>query len=469
MKTIKNNGVADAMRWFTLARGVAPVVALALVLVACDTDDLLDVDDPSVVTGEEAVDPEVVPILVTGAISEFHVSYSGGGGDAYLSNVANFTDEMRPADTFPTRKATDQREQFPIPQGNTSDGAFVGLHQARRALSSAAAAVAAVSGEADPRFAELKALEGFTYVALGEAFCSNIPFSEVGESGEYLYGDPLATAAVFDAAVERFDAALAGDASSNLAKVGKGRALLNNGQYAAAAAAVAGVPTDFVYVIDHSANSGRQNNPLYSLQSNGRYTVADNEGGNGLPFMSAGDPRVPWEDAGVGFDGATELYLDLRYPLRDSDVPVAGGVEARLIEAEAALQAGDAAWLDILNDLRANVADLMAARVDNYAEAVPDASLPLLTDPDPAAAAGPTPARVDLLFYERAFWLYTTGHRLGDLRRLIRQYGRNAEDVFPTGAYFEGGVYGDDVTLPVDFDENNNPKYDISMCNVGQA
>jgi hypothetical protein len=48
---------------------------------------------------------------------------------------------------------------------------------------------------------------------------------------------------------------------------------------------------------------------------------------------------------------------------------------------------------------------------------------------------------------------------LGDLRRLIRQYGRDAESVFPTGAYFKGGVYGTDVNFPIPFEEKNNPSF----------
>jgi hypothetical protein len=37
-------------------------------------------------------------------------------------------------------------------------------------------------------------------------------------------------------------------------------------------------------------------------------------------------------------------------------------------------------------------------------------------------------------------WMYLTIHRWGDMRRLIRQYGRTQDKVFPTGTYFKGGV-----------------------------
>jgi starch-binding outer membrane protein, SusD/RagB family len=81
----------------------------------------------------------------------------------------------------------------------------------------------------------------------------------------------------------------------------------------------------------------------------------------------------------------------------------------------------------------------------------------------PLDATGLTMAQaVDIHFRERAYWLWMTSHRLGDMRRLIRQYGRNSETVFPTGQYFrnvQGGVYGPDVNFPLTVDERNNPEF----------
>ncbi len=447
-----------------LPRKALAIAALVSTLAGCNIDKLLTVHDPAVATPESLSNPESIPVLVAGAIGDFQGAYSGRGDDAFLSNSANFTDEMNSAGTFTTRGATDQRDQQPIPVGNTTDAAYTRLHQARRAAKDAAAAVANVSGTSDPDYSRLKMLEGYTYVALAEGFCAPLPFSNVVD-GERVDGDPIPQAAVFDSAVVRFDDAIASNSADMAARVGKGRALLDNGQYAAAAAAVASVPTSYVYFIEHSSTSSRQYNPLFSLQGNGRYTVSDQEGTNGIPFRSANDPRLPWYDAGGGFDASIELYINMRYPSFDSDVPLADGIEARLIEAEAALNAGDASWLTILNALRADVANLMAARYDSYAinlaaSNVTATTLAPLTDPGTAAA------RVDLLFRERAFWLYATGHRLGDMRRLIRQYNRTQDTVFPVGAYHRGGVYGTDVNFPVAFDEANNTKYDISMCNT---
>ena len=46
--------------------------------------------------------------------------------------------------------------------------------------------------------------------------------------------------------------------------------------------------------------------------------------------------------------------------------------------------------------------------------------------------------RVDLLFREKAMGTFGRGQRLGDLRRLIREYNRTAAQVFPTGQHYKG-------------------------------
>ena len=120
---------------------------------------------------------------------------------------------------------------------------------------------------------------------------------------------------------------------------------------------------------------------------------------------------------------------------------IVSGVEARLIEAEAQLAANPAGALTTLNALRAPT----GAGSGGVAGLAP------LTD------AGSPLARENQLFRERAFWLFGRGHRVGDLRRLIREYGRAPETVFPTGAWHKGGSYGTDVNLPIPEAERNNP------------
>jgi len=169
------------------------------------------------------------------------------------------------------------------------------------------------------------------------------------------------------------------------------------------------------------------------------WSVSDQEGDVGLPFRTAEDPRVPFQDEeSTGLDNSTPQFTLLKYPDASASVVVADGIEARLIEAEALLQANNRSGMTaILHDLRS------------------------LQGLDNLSTPGNQDAAIDLLFSERAFWMFATGHRLGDMRRLVRPaplgYGRPVETVFPSGGYLKGGSYGEDVNLPIPVEEENNP------------
>jgi hypothetical protein len=302
-----------------------------------------------------------------------------------------------------------------------------------------------------------------------------------------------------DTAVIRFDEALALNPSNNLTAIGKARALLNLGLYAEAAAAVAAVPTNYVYLLEHSTNQAAENNPSFALQDNGRYGVANLEGGlngtaalrpdlaspattapsaEGLPFRGLRDPRVPWQPRAstTCFSGSVRCFIDNNNPTLDADIPLASGVEARLIEAEAALQAGDpATMMAKLNALRASVIPLEAALHPTQKQTFRDASgamvLAPLTDPTTPTmtAAQMFAAYRDLLFRERALWLFNTGHRQGDLRRLVRNYGLPSNTVFPSGPHFRSGTFGDDVAYPIPFNEQNNTLFVPAACSTTTA
>jgi len=455
----------------------AAVGSLIFPVAACHTDEILHVVDPAVATPGSLQTQASVPTVYSGALGDFYAAYSGNNlNDAYTATSGAFTDELKSSDTFTTRNDTDRRTQTSPSNGNLSDIPYVAIQRARRSNESAARLIAKFFPASDPRLAETTNLAGYTYITLGEGFCSGTPVPSSLTAEQFAEAPGITTAAMFDTAAVRFQAALTGlgtasDNASvrqrNLANIGLARALLNNAQYAQAAAAVAAVPDTYVYFDDHSANTLRENNSVWSLQDNGRWTVPEVEGTNGINWQSANDPRVPWIDAGInGFDKANRLFKQVKWTSQAGDVPLATGAEARLIEAEAALSTGDVAtWLAKLNGLRAQVRALMTAytnpqtyTANNPNAFVTNTTLAPLVDP------GTPAAEVDLTFRERAFWLYLTGHRLGDLRRLIRQYGRGAETVFPTGPWHKGGVYGTDVALLDSFQETNNSLFVAANC-----
>jgi len=247
---------------------------------------------------------------------------------------------------------------------------------------------------------------------------------------------------VLQHAVALFDtaSALVGDSANfvSLVAVGKARALLGLDSLAAAAAAVAAVPDDYRYIV--VSDSGN-----FFSGGNWDYVVADHEGENGLDYRTSGDPRSVVTVAGNYFVNQVPFpaYFPAKYAMDGlSPIVLASGIEARLIEAEAALRAGNVTtWLTTLNHLRQTAWPSIVPAID--------APLPDLTDP------GTDSARVSLLFRERALWLFLTGHRQGDLRRLIRQYGRGQEEVYPIGPGLprrpSGTIfdYGTDVTFPI--------------------
>ena len=434
-----------------LQRGLL-LAAFLLPLGACSTKEILNVEDPDIINPGSVNSPAGAAALFAGAIGEFSFAIVGdnGGTEGQILVSGSFTDELINSETFPTRLEYELRS---IALGNgTLAVVFRNLHRARVLLEASVPALQQYSPTPTYRIGESFALAGLTYVFAGENYCSGVPFSNAFPA--LTFGMPLTTAEIFTRAVERFDSALvyltatdtATVARLNLARVGKGRALLNRGQtgdYAAAAAAVAAVPLSFVYNTTHSIASGRQQNGAHVFTwGTERFSVAELEGTNGLNFRLAGDPRVGsvrTPATNVGFDNFTPQWNPLKYPVPTTSLPLANGAEAKLIIAEALMVGNPVAWRDTLNFIRANAGV---------------AGLAALADP------GTVPLREDLMFRERAFWLYLTGHRLGDLRRLMRQYGRVEDAVFPTGLHPHGkGTYGDDVNLPVPSGELNNPNF----------
>jgi len=459
----------------TRMRRIGIGLAGVLFLAACSPGEILKVENPDIIDPPGLATPQGIAALYAGAIGDFSLAVVGnnGGTEGQILVSGSFTDELGNSETFPTRKEYDQRG--PIDDKNTTMLAvFRNLHQARRSAEKAAATIRDVVTDPviDARVGETFALAGTLYNYMGEHYCSGVPVSTALEDGTLTFGEPLTTVQLFEEAAKRFDSAAKypGPAATttivNFAKVGKGRALLNLGQYANAAAAVAGVPTTFTYNTTHTLALGRQQNGVFVFISQSeRFTVVDLDGTNGLNFRTAMDPRVPWARIpanDVGFDAATPQYDQGKYASETAPLAIATGVEARLIEAEAQLKAGNTAgWLTTLNTLRATAGLVPTV----YPAGFPAPStFPALT---PLADPGNTTAREDLMFRERAFWLYLSGHRLGDLRRLVRQYGRSADAVFPGGGgkpYIingnnKGGVFGNEVNFGIPFDETNNPNF----------
>jgi hypothetical protein len=415
---------------------------------------LLDTEQPNIIDPGTLDSPTGATALRDGALADFAFAKDGDGtqiDDGLILVTGLMADEFMHSTTPPSQQEIDQRT--PSPDNSSVSDPYFNLHKSRVGAETAARALQefALTPDETPEVAEMLAIQGFTYIYFAESYCSGVPFGRA-TADTVIQGMPHTTAEMFDTALARFDAALAhpglaGDEDgsiTNLALVGRGRALVGLGRFAEAGAAVAAVPTEFSYATEHADSPERLQNAIWSYGATGLWSVSNLEAGEGLPYRTE-DPRVPVDSLVNEETGEVETGLDLITPQfsllkyeSSSPVPVADGIEARLIEAEAQLQASDFAGMTTtLNDLRETV------------------------ELDPLAQPADTDEAVDLLFSERGFWLFATGHRLADMRRLVRSapagYGRAAETVFPTGSYHKGGSYGSDVNLPIPIEEENNP------------
>ena len=429
-------------------------LAVTLLIAGCDREQLLEVETPDQITPDKAQSPAGAAALRVSAIGNFATFYAGdvsGSGVGLAVASGLLSDEMESA-----RGGTehlDSRAQneavFPV----TSPWSFAGqattqIIRAIRALDQFAPEnTDAERATKKTQIAQLYALQGMAFVLLGENYCNGIPVAnadDLNPATEILSNADLFTKAIahFDTALSMVGTTAADTALVRLANVGKARARVDLEQYDGAAALVAAVPSGFTYNISFSKTTIV--NALYDwMFATLNFAPADVEGANGLNYVSARDPRVRvlTNASGQfvrnrGQDGLLH-YVQTNYTQPDAAVALATGVEARLIEAEAALARGDAVtFMAKLNAARATRTDL----------------LPLVDPGTPAA-------RQDLLFRERAFWMWGTAHRVGDLRRLVRQYDRSPATVWPTGPYFKGGVFGSDMNLVPAQAERNNPDF----------
>ncbi len=417
------------------------------------------------------------------------------GAQAYYRNTVELLEQHFSSFVAVLALFTDELMALPTPSGvyggfilidSRSGGSdrdlllYRMLHTMRGQSQDGRGFLAAYGGDSFPPAlrGHLYAVEGIADVLLADMYCSGIPLSTVDFNGDYTVSAGVATDEVYARAAGLFDSALALTVDSarlrHFAAIGRARALLasDRDSLARAAATVAEVPTDYAYMVTRArAATGSGDILLGSLSSYltqpGMPTVGDREGGIGLDFRTSNDPRTPTvRRPSTDFYGDT-MYVLTRYIGRTVDTfVIANGIEARLIEAEAALAAGGD-WLGRLNALRTDgTFDAMPTADPNDDPAANDTLWHAGTGGIPGLAPledpGNASLRVDLLFRERAFWLYQTAHRQGDLRRLIRQYGRSPATVYPMTGYPGGaGLYSPNVNVAVpDLERMNNPKYD---------
>lgn len=403
------------------------ITALAVIPVLGACDSLFEVENPNV------IDASTVDPVADGTIfsrSAFQ-SFAAALGN-YIVYTAWFSNEAWVGDTFPTRnefgrRLVDDRNGthngevfFPLARGIAQSEQVMEIlgSQPGQELNVARAALAA----------------GYGILLQGEAFCEGTFRASGNKPGPLFNATQLLEQSLtrFDAAIQNASAATGTEATNiaQAARVGKGRALLQLGRRSEAATAVAGVPANFVFnvpFVDDAGNRGRLGNGVYFFSAGGSREALV------VPphYRSMSDKRVTFVDAGRNAQDATlRMWSQTKYPSWAASIPLASGLEARYIAAEASQDAGTI--LALVNERRAVGGQTALAATSNMAE--------LMT----------------ALMEQRSrdFWL--EGKRMGDWRR-----NPNAvPNILQPGKYYKDGIgdVSNQTCLPLPFAEKNaNP------------
>jgi len=203
----------------------------------------------------------------------------------------------------------------------------------------------------DPLITAAHVWAGYSLRIMGDVFCEAV----------FDGGSAEPNSAYYERALEHFrigrDRAVAGGSGLDslrlaaIAGMAQSNLILKN--YSEAAQLAAQIPDDFVWVAHHSGVADRERNFVWMESVLNRMITVF-----GTPVAAlgpSGDPRVPWVDAKrKGNDGKTALYNQMKYADSGADVPLAKGLEMRLIEAEVMLRNGDlTGFLARVNNVRA--------------------------------------------------------------------------------------------------------------------
>ncbi|CAA9330361.1 MAG: hypothetical protein AVDCRST_MAG89-2089 [uncultured Gemmatimonadetes bacterium] len=412
---------------------VLGIAAAAVALGACDSG--LDPEAPGVVAGPPRHNPAQAAELVAVAVADFECALG-----AYIVVGGLLGEELIDATETPDRWTYDRRDV----QGDdwryaTSDceslGVYWPLSTARRHADEALESLEVWTDEQMPAganrtrlIARAAAYAGYSYVLLGEGFCS----AAVGNGPEMFPAD------FFRLAEQRFSRAIAAasagsgawvDSLRYMALVGRARVRLNGGNLVDAAADAVLVPSGFLRNATAAAEPAGRQNRVFEQNSHAQAVSIGPSYRNltvpsvykGIQFESPDGRVVVVDSQRTAVDG-TRLLEQRKYRGLDAPLPIATWTEARLIEAEVALRQGNLVRAaNLLGSVRTTAA-LWSGGIG------------------PATVENLTAALIE----ERRRELFLEGHRLYDVRRL------NLELQPATGtAYPKGGVYGDTRCLPM--------------------
>ena len=378
-----------------IARSFAFAALLAGVAATACKQGFLEVQNEQDILDVNLDNPDAIAPLLNGVAGDFAVAYANA-----VDIVGLFGGELTHTGSFPSWRAVeDGYGKRPSSEGDNM------YNQIQRAIWVADTTGVRISKvAADPaksrEVAATKIYGGFAHFLLADNYCQGTIKSGKAISDDSLY---KRAEALFSEALQIATAIGTGADSLRLrALAGRARARLMLKNYAGARDDAKLIPGTFRFNSIYSANSSRENNGVATLTT----TLIRREAGvNPRFFKSAtykADPRTPFRDKGdtaKGPDPIRQFVEQLKYPQRDTPIPISTWQEARLIEAEAELRLGNGTRaVELINQVRA------AANL--------------------AAYTGPTSQTEVLaqLRYERSAELWLQAQSVGDFRRFNDSY-----------------------------------------------
>lgn len=403
-------------------KSVAAVIALGATAACSNFDRLLAVQTPSRLAETSYLVPANAALISASAVADYECAL---GGYAVASGMA--AGELFDATQTAARWNYDRRNVEAVDAqystaGCEGIGVYTPINTARYTNDQAVAKLEEWTDVQVPNRQRLiatnAAMAGFSLVLLGEGFCA----------GTISVGASLTPTQLFDSAEVRFNKAITAATAINdqtllnLAYVGRARARINKGDRTGAGADAARVPVSFVYNATADATVGRRNNRVFQ-QNNQSFLVTVATAYRGL-----NDPRVSVTNQNrLAADQVNQIWTQNKFSSLTASYPIASGIEAQLILAEAR---GGAEGVTVLNALRTRTG----------------VALPALTAAEAAAFT-------QTLVEERRRELFLQGNRWFDVKRF------NATLSPATGvAYPKGGFYGEQRCWPLpDVERLANP------------
>jgi starch-binding outer membrane protein, SusD/RagB family len=369
----------------TRASRTASLLAAGTLLAGCD----FTVTNPGPLLDADLNNVNAVPALVNGM-----------GGD--LSNaIGNFLTrgsigalELNHSGNF----AAERQYAVGVIRAEDVNGDWARMQQARWVAENGLERMKTVLGtafETNPNTPRAYLYAGFANRFLGENVCESVIDGgpRVPNTEHFVRAESLFTRALTIAR------ALNNTAQANAALGGRAQVLAAQNKWTAAAADAAQVPATFRHNAVFSTNTTRENLDLATQTINRREVTVFN-----TVWVADRDVRVPYDTvrtASGGFqtgqDGVTRFFRQRKYTTLGDPVALVRGAEMRLIQAEAALRAGD---------VPGTMTFINQARAVN--------SLPALTATSEAQAW-------TILQRERGAVLWLEGRRLWDLRRWLAE------------------------------------------------